>query len=153
MGLRRAKLAVVPSPAPAPNRPPAGYDARTVAEAAEILRHQTLVLGVRSRVAAAAGGLPPVASHEPAPPQPEAVLEPLLGELRALRERLDGRGAKGRERELAAREAAVEKRARQLAKAEEALAREQSRAAERERALQERTAELDHRSDEVRRAE
>jgi septal ring factor EnvC (AmiA/AmiB activator) len=56
---RRAKLAAVASAVetPAPRRPSGGYDDRTVAEAAAILRHQTNVLAIRARVAAAARGL------------------------------------------------------------------------------------------------
>lgn len=95
MALRRAKhavaLAAVPPPAPAPTRPAAGYDARTVAEAAEILRHQALVLGVRSRVAAAAGGLAPIAEPaQAALPEPDDdAARSVDQELRAVREALE----------------------------------------------------------------
>src|SRR3954447_1627414 len=67
---RRAKPAAEPAvslaPPPSPH-PPGGYDARTVAEAAEVIRHQTHVLEVRARIATAAGGVRPLPSERRAP--------------------------------------------------------------------------------------
>src|SRR4051812_34411564 len=53
------RLEAVPEP-PVSKHPPGGYDERTIAEALEVVRHQTRVLEIRSRVAAASGGLAPI---------------------------------------------------------------------------------------------
>ena len=92
---RRAKPAAEPvvslAPPPSPH-PPGGYDARTVAEAAEIIRHQSHVLEVRARIATAAGGVRPLHSDPPASAP--------AGRL----------GLEGREAELTAREANLAER-------------------------------------------
>src|SRR5262249_2213013 len=74
---RRAKRGVarleVVAPPPAPRHPPGGDDERSFNAGPEIVRHQAGVLAVRSRVAAAAGGLAPTRAAEPAPERaPEA---------------------------------------------------------------------------------
>src|SRR3954468_9518998 len=113
---RRAKPAAEPvvslAPPPSPH-PPGGYDARTVAEAAEIIRHQTHVLEVRARIATAAGGVRPLHSEPPAIlPVARLGLEAREAELAvataALRDAEDTI-ARMRE-ELGAREAAVAER-------------------------------------------
>ena len=64
-----ARLEVVPEP-PAFEHPAGGYSDDEFAEAIEIVRHQALVLKIRSRVAALSAGLPltlaePTQRHEP----------------------------------------------------------------------------------------
>src|SRR3954447_7974400 len=115
---RRAKPAAEPAvslaPPPSPH-PPGGYDARTVAEAAEIIRHQSHVLEVRARIATAAGGVRPLRSEQPA-----AVPVARLG--------------------LEAREAELAVAAAALRDAEEALAQTRVHLAARETAVAEREA-------------
>jgi chromosome segregation ATPase len=126
---RRAKPAAEPvvslAPPPSPH-PPGGYDARTVAEAAEIIRHQSDVLEIRGRVATAAGGLRPLRA-EAAAPLPVARL-----------------GLEAREAELAVATAALRDAETTLTRTRDELAVREARVAEREaRVLQDKQALAD----------
>ena len=105
---------VAESEPPAAGRPVGGYSEAELTKAFEVIRHQAMILRARSRVAAAALGVPPE-EFEPEPPRLRAV------------------GSDARQLELEAEaaalrdtQAALDQRAKDLAAREETIARAQA---------------------------
>jgi DNA repair exonuclease SbcCD ATPase subunit len=144
----RAKPAAKPvvslAPPPSPH-PPGGYDARTVAEAAEIIRHQSHVLEIRARVATAADGVRPL--HVDGAPSVQVAhlgLEAREVELAAATAALrEAETTLGRIREeLATREAGLSEREARVLEDQQALAGASMELDRDRRALAEREVEV-----------